>query len=160
MKTLKVKQTIEGMPIIGYSREGDAGIDLRASGVWVTKLDEMKSEELSSDNYFIEPGERILIKTGIKVAIPENHYGHIKGRSGLALKSGLHVLAGVIDETYRAEIGVILINLGSKMYKLSKNEKIAQMIIKEYTKVNIESVDELDENTVRSTSGFGSSGKF
>lgn len=159
MEKLKVKNISNEIIDIGYSRDGDAGIDLRASGIWTVKLDQIENEEINSESYFIEPGERILVKTGIKVAIPKNHYGHIKDRSGLALKNGIHVLAGVIDENYRNEIGVVLINLGSKMYKISKNEKIAQMIIKKYEKMDIEYVNELDE-TNRNLSGFGSSGKF
>src|SRR3989344_5084191 len=154
MEILKIKNVMEGMPEISYSRDGDAGIDLRASGIWVVKLDQIENEEIKSESYFVESGERILVKTGIKIAIPKNHYGHIKGRSGLALKNGIHILAGVIDENYRNEIGIIIINLGSKMYKDSKNEKIAQMIIKKYEKMDIEYVNELDE-TNRNLSGFG-----
>ena len=149
---------VEEIDKVSYSKEGDAAIDLRASGNFITDLDNLSKKELTSDYYYLEPKERILIKTGIKVALPKGHYGHIKDRSGLAFKQGLHVLAGVIDENYREEIGIVLINLGNNAYKIMKNEKIAQMIIKEYKKVNITYVDELDETNREA--GFGSSGKF
>ena len=152
---LKVKNTVEGLDKIGYSKEGDAGIDLRASGGFVINLD-FEKKDIIQDCYFINPGERILIKTGIKVAIPQGHYGHIKDRSGLAFKNGLHVLAGVIDENYREEIGVVLVNLGKNEYKITKNERIAQMIIKKYERVNIENVEDLDKTN--RDAGFGSSG--
>ena len=152
---LKVKNLVDGLDKISYNKEGDAAIDLRASGNWIIDLDSNK-RELIREYYDIMPSERILIKTGIKVAIPQGHYGHIKDRSGLAFKHGLHVLAGVIDENYRDEIGVVLVNLGKNNYKLTKNERVAQMIIKRYEKVDIEYVDELDK-TIRD-GGFGSSG--
>ena len=152
---LKVKNLVDGLDKISYNKEGDAAIDLRASGNWIIDLDSNK-RELIREYYDIMPSERILIKTGIKVAIPQGHYGHIKDRSGLAFKHGLHVLAGVIDENYRDEIGVVLVNLGKNNYKLTKNERIAQMIIKKYEKVGIAYVDELDK-TIRD-GGFGSSG--
>lgn len=152
---LKVKNIVEGLDKINYNKEGDAGIDLRASGNFVINLD-FDKKDISQEAYFINPGERILIKTGIKVAIPNGCYGHIKDRSGLAFKNGLHVMAGVIDENYRDEIGVVMINLGKKEYKLTKNERIAQMIIKKYERVQIEHVEDLDK-TNRDGS-FGSSG--
>src|SRR3989344_6627958 len=152
---LKVKNLVDGLDKISYTKEGDAAIDLRASGNWIIDLDSSK-RELIREYYDIMPSERILIKTGIKVAIPQGHYGHIKDRSGLAFKHGLHVLAGVVDENYREEIGVVLVNLGKNNYKLTKNERVAQMIIKRYEKVDIEYVDELDK-TIRD-GGFGSSG--
>ncbi len=153
---LRVKSLEEGLDKVSYIREGDAAIDIRASGIWVVDLDSDK-KELKQNEYEIKPGERILIKTGIKVAIPDGFYGSIRDRSGLAFKHGLHTIAGVIDETYRDELGVVMVNLGTQPYKLMKNERIAQMIIAKYERVRIEYVDELDK-TVRN-GGFGSSGK-
>ena len=141
---------------INYSKFGDAGIDLRASGNFVVDLDSEK-KEIKQDEYEIKPNERILIKTGIKIAIPPCHYGSIRDRSGLALKYGLHTLGGVIDENYREELCVILINLGKNNYKITKNERIAQMIISKYETKNIEDTNSLNETS--RTGGFGSSGK-
>ncbi len=154
---LKIKKTVDELDNVGYIREGDAAIDLRASGVFVIDLDHEK-REIAANEYEIKPNERVLVKTGIKVAMPPGHYGHIKGRSGLAMQHGLGSLAGVIDENYRGEIGVVLVNHGNKPYKLTKNERVAQMIIQEYKRVKVEYVEDLDE-TNRSVNGFGSSGR-
>src|SRR3989338_94912 len=97
---LKIKKTVDGLDNVGYVRDGDAAIDLRASGVFVIDLDHEK-REIVSDNYEIKPNERVLVKTGIRVAMPSGHYGHIKCISGLAMQHGLGSLAGVIDENYR-----------------------------------------------------------
>jgi len=156
MPTLRVKHLTD-LDKINYSRDGDAALDLRASSKFVINLDEEK-KEIEQDSYLINPGERILVKTGIQVAIPKNHWGNIKDRSGNAFNHGIHVLGGVIDENYRGEIGVVLVNLSKKEFKINKNDRIAQMIISEYKKVDIEHVDELDE-TNRNKDGFGSTGK-
>ena len=153
---LKIKH-LSNIDQINYSKEGDAAIDLRASNKFVINLDYEK-QELEQDFYSIKPNERILVKTGIEVAIPKGCWGNIKDRSGNAFHHGIHVLGGVIDETYRGEIGVILINLSNKDFKVNKNDRIAQMIISEYKKVNIEYVNSLDE-TNRNKDGFGSTGK-
>ena len=139
-----------------YSRDGDCAIDLRASGRWKINLDDLP-EDLENDAYDMAPGERVLILTGIQVEIPRGHWGSIRDRSGLAM-NGLHVLGGVIDETYRGEIGVLLYNLGKKPYRLEKNERVAQMIIKPYHKANIELANELSDS-IRGQQGYGSSGK-
>ena len=93
------------------------------------------------------------------VEIPKGYWGNIRDRSGLAFKYGLHNLAGVIDETYRGEIGVVMTNLGENPYVIKKNERIAQMIITPYERVNIESVEALEDSN-RNENGFGSSGKL
>jgi len=154
--TLKIKSLEDSVERI-FQSEGDAGLDLRVSGNFIIDLDGEKKEVIQ-DFYEIKPTERILVKTGVAVAIPKGCWGEIKDRSGNALKYGLHILGGVIDETYRGEIGVILINLGSNVYRVNKNDRIAQMIISEYKSVNVEYVNELD-NTTRGQGGFGSTGK-
>ncbi len=153
---LKIK-SLNGLNNICYSRDGDAALDLRASNKFIINLDHEK-KELEQDFYIIKPNERILVKTGIEMAIPKNHWGNIKDRSGNSFHHGIHVLGGVIDENYRGEIGVILINLSNKEFQINKNDRVAQMIISEYKKVEIEYVDSLEE-TNRNKSGFGSTGK-
>ncbi len=155
---IQVQSSSNGVDKIKYSRVGDAGIDLRASGEFIVDLDN-KKEEIKSDEYIIKSGERILVKTGVKIALPNGYWGNIRDRSGLAFKHGLHTLAGVIDETYRGEIGVVLVNLGKKDYTIKKNERIAQLIISPYIQANIEYVEEL-QDSVRGEKGFGSSGKI
>ncbi len=124
-----------------YQHEGDAGLDLRAA------------EETR-----IEPGRRALIKTGISLALPPGVVGLIKDRSGLALKTGLHTLAGVIDSNYRGEVKVLLVNLGENSCLVEKGERIAQMILMPCLKANLEKVSSLSATT-RNKNGFGSTGK-
>ena len=110
----------------------------------------------SNENGFINPLSRVMISTGIIVKIPMGHYGRIAPRSGLALKNGIDVLAGVIDSDYRGEIKVILYNTDKdKRYEYKKDDKIAQLIIEKYYDFEINIVNEL-EDTIRSDGGFGS----
>ena len=157
MSVLKVKKVVKDIDDIYRANPGDAGLDLRASGKWVVDLDSEK-KEIEQASYVLKPSERILVKTGIHVAIPKNHFGSIRDRSGLAFKSGLHTLGGVIDEGYRGEIGVVLVNMSSKDYEIKKNERIAQIILQPYSAVPIEHVEELEE-TERGEGGYGKSGK-
>jgi len=154
--TLKVKSLVP-LDKVHYSRDGDSAIDLRASGKFIIDLDNTK-KDIEQDSYILNPNERILVKTGIEVAMPKGCWGEIKTRSGHAFNHGIHVLGGVIDENYRGEVGVILVNLGKKPLQVNKNDKVAQMIVSEYKKVKVEYVDNLDE-TNRNKDGFGSSGK-
>jgi dUTP pyrophosphatase len=112
----------------------------------------------STEEHIILPGERHLFKTGISMAIPEGLYGRIAPRSGLAFKYGFDVMAGVIDEDYRGEIGVILINLGQTPVTVLEGDKIAQLIIEKCHRVAFEWADSLDE-TVRGAGGYGSTDK-
>lgn len=109
------------------------------------------------DDVVIQPGDIKLLKLGIKVAIPEGYYGRIAPRSGLAVKYGIDVLAGVVDADYRHEVGVVLINHGKEAYTVKKHDRIAQLIIERIAVVNTEEVESLDD-TQRS-GGFGSTGK-
>src|SRR5215210_3675545 len=83
----------------------------------------------SIETITIEPGQRALARTGLAVAIPEGHYGRIAPRSGLALRTGLDVLSGVIDADYRGEIGCLLYNTGDETITLPAQSKICQLII-------------------------------
>ena len=112
----------------------------------------------SVESYTLKPLERKLFKTGISVEIPEGHYGRIAPRSGLAYKHGLDVLAGVIDSSYRGEIGVILINLGDKDVYITHGDRVAQLIIESCRYPEMIQVDELGDSN-RGIGGFGSTGK-
>lgn len=124
------------------SHEGDAGMDL-----------------FSVEEVILKPMERKLIHTGIKIQLPKNTEAQIRPRSGLALKNGITVLntPGTIDEGYRGEIGIILINLGTEEFKVEEGMKIAQMVIKPTLSLEVEEVIELTE-TSRGEGGFGSTG--
>lgn len=111
----------------------------------------------SSIDVILKPGENKLIKTGIKMAIPSGYAGLIWDRSGLAAKNSIHVLAGVVDSGYRGEVCVVLKNLGNEDFAVSKNMRIAQMLIQPVASATIKESHSLDE-TARNEDGFGSTG--
>lgn len=124
-----------------YAHEGDAGFDLH-----------------SIENCTLNPGEKKVIRTGLKMEIISGYFGSIRDKSGLAAKFGIHVLAGVIDSGYRGEICIALINLGKEEFEINIGDKIAQMLIQKVECVEFEEVEELSE-TSRGSGGFGSTGK-
>lgn len=133
-----------GLNLPTYATEQSAGMDLTAA------LEE--AIELA-------PGERMLIPTGLAIALPDGYEAQVRPRSGLALKHGITVLntPGTIDADYRGEIGVILINLGSEAFTIERGMRIAQMVIAQHSTVSWEVVEDLDD-TSRGAGGFGSTG--
>ncbi len=105
----------------------------------------------------IEPGARCLGRTGLAVAIPEGHYGRLAPRSGLASRSGLDTLAGVIDADYRGEICCLLYNAGDETIHLPVGSKICQLIIEKIITPEPVWADDLSD-TDRGSGGFGSTG--
>ncbi len=140
MAVLKVKKLRPDAVLPVRKRKGDAGLDLYAV-----------------EDVVLKPGEWKAVPTGIAVEIPEGHFGLIKDRSGLALKHALHCLAGVVDENYRGEVKVVMINLGGEEFKVKRGTRIAQFLIVPYLSVDVEEVEELSD-TERGERGFGSSG--
>jgi len=134
-----------GNPLPEYQTLHAAGMDLLAN----------LEEEVS-----LQPGERKLIGTGLKLAIPEGYEAQIRPRSGLALKHGITVLnsPGTIDSDYRGEIKVLLINHGQEPFSIKHGERIAQLILAKYSQISWEIVEKLPE-TARGESGYGSTGK-
>jgi dUTP pyrophosphatase len=128
-----------------YVSDGSAGMDLRAN----------LSEEIN-----IHPGQRKLISTGLKLALPKGFEAQVRPRSGLALKHGITVLnaPGTIDSDYRGDIGVILINHGDKIFCVKSGDRIAQLLIAKYDHVEWQKSETLDD-TQRGQGGFGHSGK-
>lgn len=134
-----------GMTLPTYANPTDAGLDLRAA----------------IDSPVVVPaGRRLLIGTGIKMAIPEGYECQIRPRSGLALKHGITVLntPGTIDCSFRGEVGVILFNSSTANYVVNPGDKIAQAVFNRFAHANLVEVDELDK-TDRGEGGFGSTGK-
>jgi dUTP pyrophosphatase len=113
----------------------------------------------SVDTGTLHPGRRALVKTGIKIALPEGYEAQIRPRSGLAAKNGVTVLnaPGTIDSDYRGEIMVVLFNAGDHVFNINPGDRIAQMVIAQYSRVQLDEVQSLD-NTDRGENGFGSSG--
>ncbi len=109
----------------------------------------------------IGPGERVLIKTGVRVAIPSGRYGRIAPRSGLAYKNGIDVLAGVIDSDYRGDVGVILLNTGHTEFAIKDGDRIAQLIIEKIDMSDFEVVESVKDilPSARGEGGFGSTGQ-
>jgi dUTP pyrophosphatase len=107
-----------------------------------------------------EPGYSAIISTGVSVALPEGYYWDLRVRSGLSTKHRMMLLNGaaVIDEDYRGEVGVPLINVGEEPYTIQPGEKIAQVLLKKYEEQDFEPVDDLPDSG-RGSSGFGSTGK-
>lgn len=105
----------------------------------------------------IEPFQRLLIPLDISIELPKGTFGHILPRSGLALKNGIHVGAGVIDEDYRGNVGVLLFNLGNVPFVFKQGDRIAQLVIKSYENINLVQKEKLDDS-LRGNGGFGSTG--
>ena len=115
----------------------------------------------SAQKVTIESKCRMLVKTGLAISVPAGTYGRIAPRSGLALKHGIDVMAGVIDADYRGDVGVILVNMGSLPFEIKVGDRIAQLIL-EKIEINASveekaSVEELGA-TARGAGGFGSTG--
>ena len=127
-----------------YESEKSAGMDIRA----------FVKQEL-----VIKPLERILVKTGLYMELPNNVEAQIRPRSGLALKKGITVLnsPGTIDSDYRGEIGIILINLSKENFIIKSGDRIAQMVITKHESINWEVTSKLARSE-RGSSGFGSTG--
>ena len=139
---LKVRKLNPSAVLPSYAREGDAGLDLFAVKHMV-----------------IEPGKSALVPTGIAIELPAGTEAQVRPRSGLALKHGLTVLntPGTVDEGYRGEVGVILINHGQHAFTVEAGMKIAQMVVSPRIQVAVVEVAELSD-TQRGAGGFGSTG--
>lgn len=127
-----------------YATEKSAGMDLKAN---------------ITDSITLNPLERAMIPTGLSIALPDGTEAQIRPRSGLAAKHGISVLnaPGTIDADYRGEIKVILVNLSNEPFTINPGERIAQMVVARYERVEWEAVETLDE-TERGAGGFGSTG--
>lgn len=128
-----------------YATEGSAGVDLKAN---------------IDDPITLAPLQRVVVPTGLRIALPKGTEAQVRPRSGLAAKHGITVLntPGTIDADYRGEVGVILINLSDKDFVINPGERIAQMVLARYERFEWEDVEQLD-NTSRGEGGLGSTGR-
>ena len=143
MHELLIHRLDPGLPLPGTENPGDAGLDLRAR-----------------TDVQIEPGQRLLIPTGIAIALPPGFVGLVHPRSGMAIKAGFSLLnaPGTIDAGYRGEISVIGHNADPvTKISISRGDRIAQLVIQEIPEIRIVEVEQLP-GSVRSERGFGSSG--
>ena len=141
MKVRVINKSNNDLP--SYETIGSAGCDVR-----------------SNHSAMINPGGRLLVKTGLYVEIPIGYEIQVRPRSGLAFSKGITVInsPGTIDADYRGEIGVILINHGHEQVILEKGERIGQLVLNKVEQINWESVLVLSDTT-RGSGGFGSTGK-
>ena len=132
-------------PLPQYATEQSAGVDLRAN---------------LNEPIVLKPLQRCLVPTGIYMALPKGYEAQVRPRSGLAIKKGIGVLnsPGTIDADYRGEVKVILVNLSNEPFEINPGERIAQMVVARYEKVEWDEVEVLDE-TERGEGGFGSTGR-
>ncbi|MDI6870049.1 MAG: dUTP diphosphatase [Bacillota bacterium] len=135
----------EGLPLPQYMSPGASGMDLMAA---VRKP------------VTLAPGERCLIPTGLRLALPPGYEGQVRPRSGLALRHGVTCLnsPGTIDADYRGEVAVILVNLGDQPFTVQRGERIAQLVVVRVEQAEWEEVRELDP-TARGEGGFGHTGE-
>ena len=124
-----------------YAHLGDAGMDFFAL-----------------ERTVITPNERVVVKTGISMEIPEGYVGLLWDKSGISFKHGLKTIGGVIDAGYRGEVGIAITNISDQAYTFEAGHKIAQMLIQKVEHVDIVEVAELTD-TPRGKNGFGSTGK-
>lgn len=134
-----------GHDVPAYSTESSAGMDVRAC---------------LQEPVTLQPLQRALIPTGLRIALPQGYECQIRPRSGLALKHGISLVntPGTIDADYRGEIGVIVINLSNEPFTINNGERICQMVITRYSHTTWDIVDTLDE-TERGEGGFGHTGR-
>jgi dUTP pyrophosphatase len=143
---VKTLEHFEGLDLPAYQTSGSAGLDLPAAVPADTPV-------------VIEPGEWKLIPTGICIALPEGYEAQIRPRSGLAAKKGISCVntPGTVDADYRGELHVNLINHGKEPFVVQRGERIAQMVIGQFTQIRWNPVEALDD-TERGAGGFGSTG--
>lgn len=148
MKSVKVyikkKKACEDLPVPQYATNGSSGMDLYAD---------------VEGGVTLLPGEIRLISSGIYISIPNGYEAQIRPRSGLALKHGISLVntPGTIDSDYRGLLSLIMINHGKDAFTIKRGDRIAQMVIKEVVRADVEIAEDLDE-TVRSHGGFGHTG--
>ena len=136
----------QDLPLPRYETEGAAGLDLVAAVAADIPL-------------MLAPGARALVPCGIVIELPAGHEGQVRPRSGLALKHGVTVLnaPGTIDEDYRGEVSVLLVNLGSEPFEIRRGLRIAQLVVASVTRVLPQEAFELTP-TRRGAGGYGSTG--
>jgi dUTP pyrophosphatase len=147
MATLRIRRLphAHDLPLPAYETAGAAGLDLRAA--------------LPEGPLRLEPGERLLVPTGLVLELPVGTEGQVRPRSGLALRHGVTLLntPGTIDADYRGEVKVILINHGQRTFTVEHGDRIAQLVVAAVLQAEIVEVAELSETT-RGAGGFGSTG--
>jgi dUTP pyrophosphatase len=141
---IKREPDAEDLPLPDYATRGSAGMDLHAAIV---------------DPVVLKPGQRELVSTGIRIAVPEGYEAQVRPRSGLAVRSGLSIVnsPGTVDSDYRGVVKVPLINLGQEPITITRGDRIAQMVVAPVIRVEWNESAELP-STERHDGGFGHTG--
>jgi len=141
---LKKKEGCQDLPVPRYATSGSSGVDLYAD---------------VGEKVILLPGDIKLISAGIYISMPEGYEAEVRPRSGLALKHGVSLVntPGTIDSDYRGLVNLIMINHGKEPFAICRGDRVAQMIIKEVVRAEIDVTESLDD-TVRSHGGFGHTG--
>ncbi len=141
----RVRDGFEDLPLPEYATSGAAGMDLRAAIETPLTLD---------------PSERRAVPTGFAVALPRGFEMQVRPRSGLAIRHGLTMInaPGTVDEDFRGEVHVLLVNLGTEPYTIQRGDRIAQGVIARYERIDWLPVEQL-ESSERGEGGFGSTGR-
>lgn len=138
---IKIKKLNPDITLPSYAHPGDAGLDL-----------------YSLEDYELQPGERKIFNLGFALELEEGYVACVKDRGSLPKNGGVHTMGGVFDAGYRGEYNVNLINLSDQVYKIKKDDKIAQLIITPVIQAKLEEADNLSKTT-RNEGRFGSTGK-
>lgn len=164
---VKIKTKDNTVLIPKFQTKGAAGMDISAHSYcypyeypYDLKTEYNFTYEEKSTIIHLQPGERVLIKTGLFVEIPEGYEAQVRPRSGLALKHGITIVnsPGTIDSDFRGEIGVILLNTGEDSFDIKKGDRIAQLVFTKVEQPELVLENDLSE-TERSDGGFGSTNK-
>ena len=158
---MNINCTVDGEDVVlpKYESECASGMDLRAwKFSWPENLKE--TNEFPEKGLYLDPMDRILIKTGLHIEFPPNIEAQLRPRSGLALKHGISIVnaPATIDEDYRGDIGVVLINMSDVQFTIKKGDRIAQMVFQKVEKFDLQITDKLVA-TLRGEGGFMSTGK-
>lgn len=150
LKIMRLENHDPELPLPAYETAGAAGLDLRACLAADDRRHGLKLPSLG----------RVLVPTGLAIALPPGHEGQVRPRSGLAVRHGLTLLnsPGTIDEDYRGEVRVLLVNLGAETATVRHGERIAQLVVACAVRVAPQAVESLD-TTARGAGGFGSTGR-
>lgn len=145
IKIKRLSQDFSDIELPHYATAGSAGMDIRAA---------------IKEDIFLEPGKVELIPTNLSVEIPVGYEIQVRPRSGLAAKYSIGILnsPGTIDSDYRGEVKIIIMNFGKENFKISRGERIAQLIVSKVYTAKIEEVDDLNSSH-RGEGGFGHTGK-
>ena len=147
IRVIREEGSDPSIPLPSYETEGAAGADVRAN------LPDGAS-------VMLEPGQRALVPTGLRIEIPQGYEVQVRPRSGLALKHGITLpnTPGTIDSDYRGPLGVIVLNAGQEAFEVTHGERIAQLIVAPVVQATFEAAETLSD-TERGAGGFGSTGR-